>query len=137
MSDVQIANIIGKADTDGSGTIDFDEFCASNETKLAEDMFKVCTIIQLYHFSFNLSLSQKYDKNGDGFLGPDEVVLLAKDLGCGNITIPQAKRLIASVDKNGDGKISFEGKIVQLMICAGGIICYIFSILEFKTLNTK
>ena len=92
------------------------------------------TIVSLL---FQFSLLQKYDKNGDGFLGPDEVVLLAKDLGYGNITIPQAKRLIKHVDKNDDGKISFDGKIVQLMICVGGIICYLLSIIEFKTLNTK
>lgn len=52
---------------------------------------------------------QKYDKNGDGFLGADEVVKLAADLGFGKVTLDQAKNMIAVVDKNGDGKIGFEG----------------------------
>lgn len=96
-------------------------------------MYYITIVLLLFQFS----LLQKYDKNGDGFLGPDEFILLAKDLGHGNLTIPQAKRLIKKIDKNGDGKVNFDGKIVQLMICVSGIICYLLSILEFKTLSTK
>ena len=34
---------------------------------------------------------------------------MAKDLGYGSITMDQAQWLINLVDRNGDGKISFEG----------------------------
>ena len=41
LSPMEIANIISKADTDGSGTIEFDEFCASNLQAANEALFKV------------------------------------------------------------------------------------------------
>ena len=41
MSDLQIANLMGKVDTDGSGTIDFDEFCAYKEAAASRDVFEV------------------------------------------------------------------------------------------------
>lgn len=53
---------------------------------------------------------QKYDKNGDGVLGPEEVTLLAKDLGYDRVTAKVIKDLINSVDKDGDGVINFQGK---------------------------
>ena len=63
----------------------------------------------LYQF-YTFILIQKYDKNGDGVLGADEVTQLAKDLGYAHVTAKVIKDLINSVDKNGDGVISFDGK---------------------------
>ncbi len=60
---------------------------------------------------YNLLILQKYDKNHDGFLGADEVVLLAGDLGFGKVTLQQAKNMISIVDANSDGKIGFGGEI--------------------------
>ncbi len=41
MSDIQIANIIGKVDKDGNNTIDFDEFCARNAIVASKQLFEV------------------------------------------------------------------------------------------------
>ena len=41
MSDLQIADIVGKVDVDGNKTIDFDEFCARQTTVASKEMFEV------------------------------------------------------------------------------------------------
>lgn len=51
--------------------------------------------------------------NGDGFLGPEEVTQLAKDLGHKDVTPKTVKAIMDDFDKNKDGKISLEGKAVN------------------------
>lgn len=44
MSKLQIANMMGKYDTDKSGTIDFDEFLAYNEIEASKEKFDVSSV---------------------------------------------------------------------------------------------
>ncbi|XP_003382642.1 PREDICTED: calmodulin-like [Amphimedon queenslandica] len=90
MSKVQVANMLSAADTDGSGTLNYEEYLQYNAKEATKENF------------------DKYDKNGDGVLGPEEVTLLAKDLGYDRVTPKVIKDLINSVDKDGDGVINFQ-----------------------------
>jgi Ca2+-binding EF-hand superfamily protein len=49
------------------------------------------------------SLFQQFDDNGDGFVTADEIYKAMMALGQ-RITLQDAKDMIATVDKNGDGK---------------------------------
>lgn len=60
---------------------------------------------------------QEYDKNGDGYLGPDELVNVAKDLNYKSVTAASIKALIDSIDENKDGKISFTGELYSHNYC--------------------
>lgn len=59
---------------------------------------------------------QKYDKNGDGYLGPEEIVPMAKELGYTNLSVAQVEALIKKVDTNNDGRLNFDGKLFLLLI---------------------
>ena len=98
-SELDVTSILNEADVDKSGGIEFDEFCKF----VAPRLLKVPPPANEIKAAFD-----KYDKNKDGFLGADEVISLARDLGFGAITIDQAKTMISIVDDNNDGKISFE-----------------------------
>ena len=53
---------------------------------------------------------QRCDKNGDGQIGPDELVEMAKALNLSNLSSAQAKVLVDCIDQDGDGKINEDGR---------------------------
>lgn len=116
VSHVSIEAILNEADEDKSGDISFEEFCKYIAPKLKRppsDVIKTCFKVQTTYNCATLIIdmfTQIYDVNGDGHLGVDETMKLASDLGYGTINISQACELIAMVDDDGDGRISFDGQ---------------------------
>ena len=51
---------------------------------------------------------KRFDKNGDGFLTPDEVKEVLRDANQ-PATDRNVTEMIESVDSNGDGKINYKG----------------------------
>lgn len=49
-----------------------------------------------------------FDRNGDGFISPQEIKLAITSLG-EQLTDKELEDMIAMADTNGDGKISFDG----------------------------
>jgi len=92
---VQINAIFEKADIDGSGSIDYEEFlvaCVDKNQALSEKNLKD---------AFNLLDTQK-----KGYLSVDEMKVLFSD----NKLLKESQliKIIKEGDKNGDGMISFE-----------------------------
>ncbi|XP_003388319.2 PREDICTED: calmodulin-like [Amphimedon queenslandica] len=97
-SELEIAEYIDRADKDGSGTVDFDEYCQHYAEIDEQRMWE---------------LFQKYDtkngtEEGNGYLDLEELTALVKDLNFRNIKKRTIKYFMKQLDTNGDKKISFE-----------------------------
>jgi calcium-dependent protein kinase len=95
MSDEEIEKIFSSVDSDLSGEIDYTEFVAAtmNQRTLAsqkrlESAFKA------------------FDKDGNGQISPQEVRLLLG--GGGTLDDKTVAKIIAQVDADGDGQVSFS-----------------------------
>jgi len=96
---MDVKEFLSRVDEDNSGTISLDEFTmaaavghlsSANEEELKRTF-------------------DAFDVDRDGFVTMKEVEKL-----CGNMSPEEARRLIAEVDKNGDGKISFDEWIAAM-----------------------
>lgn len=59
-----------------------------------------------------LNAFKRFDKNGDGFLTPDEVKEVLRDANQ-PATDRNVTEMIESVDSNGDGKINYKGRFLK------------------------
>lgn len=83
----RLPGLFGRADTDGDGKVSKEEFMAGPNAN--EQMFK------------------RFDRNGDGYLSPDDI----RQRGGLRLPQPPARPQTfdpAQLDKNGDGKLSYE-----------------------------
>jgi len=96
----ELKGIIEKLDTDGSGTIEYSEFIAATITQK-----------EYYKEEVLWSAFRVFDKDGDGQITKEE---LEKVLNHSQVNDDVAKMMIAEVDVDGDGKLSFD-EFVQMM----------------------
>lgn len=96
-SDIQ--RMIAKADKDGSGTINFEEFCAWMSQATSPSSVDEEEEIKA-GFKVN-------DLDGDSFITADELFQFYRSIG-EQTTLEEAKELIKEVDTNGNGKIDFN-----------------------------
>jgi len=83
------------ADTDKSGTVEFDEFAKMMENQTSggdEEM---------------LSAFKAFDKNGDGFITKEELKLAMKNMG-ENLSAKELEEMMKSADTSGDGRIDYK-----------------------------
>lgn len=52
--------------------------------------------------------TQEFDNNGDGFIDPDELKLIMSSVG-ESLSDKDLDEMIKEADKDGDGKVSFQG----------------------------
>ena len=52
---------------------------------------------------------KKFDQNGDGFISKDELALVMTTFGGRSYSKKEIDDMIAAVDVNSDGKVSYEG----------------------------
>jgi calcium-binding protein CML len=107
----QLAALVAEVDTSGDGYIDMDEFIAAMGTSEA-----------LQHagevFKWRTSFSS-FDADGSGFLDRAELLAMATELfGGGSMEGPQVQeqieKMVASVDANGDGQVSWEEFLIMM-----------------------
>ena len=110
-TDIEVQDLINKID-DGSGTLDFSDFCLVIKEKTKE----VDTEI---HFkdTFRVFSKDEEGKNAildlhlelihAGCIPADEMKFVLMHLP-GKVTYKEIDEMIETVDKNGDGKISFS-----------------------------
>ena len=99
-SETELETMMGEIDSDNDGEIDFEEFVSycvrrrisrtvSQENKEIKDAFKY------------------FDKNGDGFITAIEIRQVMKELGQ-EIPEEQAEQMLAEVDKEGNGRVTYQ-----------------------------
>ncbi|XP_076935473.1 putative calcium-binding protein CML36, partial [Bidens hawaiensis] len=97
LSSDELSLIIDEIDADGDGTISLEEFSAISSAfgpPACDDELKGA-------FEF-------FDTDRDGRVTADELFEVFKVIGDGRCTLEDCKRMIRSVDKNGDGFVCFE-----------------------------
>ena len=93
----ELEEIMQRADEDGSGTIDFEEFLKL----MAENM-------QLNAQEDEVKEAFKvFDRDGDGTISAKELTFIMMNLG-EKLNEDEIKHMMSIVDKDGDGEISYE-----------------------------
>lgn len=95
LTDEQVDDMFNQIDADGSGEIDYSEFVVAtmNEKNLLSN--------NKLHTAFKM-----FDKDGGGSISTDEIKQV---LSFGqNLDEDTVNKIIAQVDANGDGEISYE-----------------------------
>ncbi|KAH3743015.1 hypothetical protein Pelo_15584 [Pelomyxa schiedti] len=103
-SESELQALIRTVDTDGSGTIEFPEFCMMMSKKIVEEDNPE---------ELRAAFREVFDKNGDGEIDMEELRRVLPTLG-ETLTDDQIVQMIKEVDVDGDGKISFD-EFVQIM----------------------
>lgn len=96
-SDAEVREMIKKVDFDNSGTLSFPEFIALmvQKKRNAETDSHLRIAFQFF------------DRNGDGYISPDELRSVLQKHGK-NITQHETETLLRSVDMDHDGKLNYE-----------------------------
>ena len=111
-TDVEVQDLINKID-DGSGTLDFTDFCLVIKEKTKEldsethfkDTFRVFSKDEEGEKMLDYFEISKYQFAG--CIPADEMKFVLMHLP-GKVTYKEIDEMIETVDKNGDGKISFS-----------------------------
>lgn len=107
----ELSQLIDKADSNGDGCVDIDEFGALYQTIMderdeEEDMKE----------AFNV-----FDRNGDGFITVDELKSVLASLGLKQGKgAEDCKKMIMRVDEDGDGRVNFTE--FKQMMRGGGLV---------------
>ncbi|GMH11393.1 hypothetical protein Nepgr_013234 [Nepenthes gracilis] len=103
MTEEQINRMIADADRDGSGAIDFDEFCYMLTAKIGErdtkeELVKAFRII---------------DQDNNGKISAADIQLIAKELD-ENFTNQEIQEMIEEADRDRDGEVNVEEFITMM-----------------------
>ncbi|KAC9819671.1 hypothetical protein E3N88_45219 [Mikania micrantha] len=97
ISQDELRSMINEIDTDGDGSISLQEFgliSAAFGPPSGDDELRCA-------FEF-------FDADHDGMITAEELFAVFEFIGDGRCTLDECKRMISSVDKNGDGFVCFE-----------------------------
>ena len=104
-TEADIAEMMRTVDTDGNGTVSFDEFVVMMKRQM-----QACESPEEVEAAFKI-----FDKNGDGTISAAELRHVMTSLG-ERLTDEEADRMIKEADPDGDGQIVYRD-FVKLM-CA-------------------
>jgi len=97
ISNAEIQHMIQEVDTDGDGSVDFDEFLTLMTRQMQfseeEDEFRAAFRV--------------FDKDGSGSISAEELKQVMRDLG-ENLTEKELEDMIRDADSDGDGFIDYE-----------------------------
>ena len=91
----ELNDIIRQVDTDNNGTIEFNEFFAIMQAKMAS-----MDPSEMVNIAFD-----SFDNDGDKAIGPEDLLKVLKDMG-ETVTQDEVDELIRVADLDGDGKLS-------------------------------
>ncbi len=92
----------------GNGTIELEEFMKLMASKQKEESDETSELRE----AFNL-----FDKDGNGFISAEELILAMKNLG-EHLTDAEVNDMIKEADVNGDGEIDYDGMLIFKLIYA-------------------
>ena len=91
----ELVDVIAQVDTDNNGTIEFDEFFAIMQKKMAS-----MDPSEMVNIAFD-----SFDNDGDKAIGPDDLRKVLVDMGEA-VTQAEVDELIRVADLDGDGKLN-------------------------------
>jgi len=110
VSEDEVMDMIQEVDTDGNGTIEFDEFVECVRPALtAKPVEKTSQPNEGMMAAF-----KEFDEDGNGFIEPEELRTKMSEMSGCEIPMEQIQDMIKQVDVNGDGKVDYE-EFVKLM----------------------
>ena len=108
-TDAELQDMINEVDSDGNGTIDFNEFL----TMMARKMKDTDTEDEIKE-AFKV-----FDKDGNGFISSSELKHVMTNLG-EKLSDEEIEEMIHEADKDGDGQVNYEGMSVSICVCVNG-----------------
>lgn len=103
-TDEELRVIINMADSDGDGFIDFSDFVVMNT-------FSVDEARSLHDMESTFDI---FDFDGNGLISPDELLRLFDSLGESS-SLEDCRSMIAGVDSNKDGYVSFDEFLIMMI----------------------
>jgi len=102
-TEIELQDMINEVDSDGDGTLSFEEFLQMMASKLAgeDDEDELAQAFKVF------------DKDGSGTISADELRTVMKSLG-ENLSNSEIDAMISEADVDGDGQISFP-EFVKMM----------------------
>lgn len=104
LGDDEIDTIFRRVDSDLSGAIDYSEFVVATmneESLMSKNRLE--------------SAFKAFDVDGNGFISPDEIKQILGFTKDGGMDDKAVEKIIAQVDENGDGEISYEEFATMMM----------------------
>ena len=106
LTDSEVENVIGMADADGSGTVNWDEFLKVLEKRPIKRRIEAAL----------RRLFDEFDTDKSGSISNSDLRKLINDAGFGDdVSDDEIEQLIARVDTSGDGKVSFDEFLAVFM----------------------
>ena len=121
----ELKAILEEIDEDGSGEIEFAEFCQLCAKFLVEDpdietlkreLKAAFRLLYFFIFIFNFLFSRIYDKNGEGFITMDTLRGLISEL-LQPLTQEELDGIIDELDEDGSGTMDFD-EFCEMMMSA-------------------
>ncbi|CAB3368217.1 troponin C, isoallergen Bla g 6.0101-like [Cloeon dipterum] len=102
ISDDEVEEIISEVDADGSGQLEFEEFCLMSSRFLGAEEEDPEAMRQELREAFRL-----YDKEGNGYITTDVLKEIFRELD-NKITADELEQMIEEIDSDGSGTVDFE-----------------------------
>ncbi|CAI9262200.1 unnamed protein product [Lactuca saligna] len=105
---IEAQGILKEVDFNGDGFIDLDEFMAIMDDSISKPNFPISKEDNIDVNDDVRNAFMVFDSDKNGLISAKELQRVLINLGCSNSKIGQCRKMIQSVDKDGDGFVDFE-----------------------------
>ncbi|KAL7606604.1 probable calcium-binding protein CML23 [Lactuca sativa] len=105
---IEAQGILKEVDFNGDGFIDLDEFMAIMDDSISKPNFPISKEDNIDDNDDVRNAFMVFDSDKNGLISAKELQRVLINLGCSNSKLGQCRKMIQSVDKDGDGFVDFE-----------------------------